>query len=196
MVGVIITFITAPSEAAPYFSCLGSCIKPNYNDEESTYIYLPLILIIPFTIIAITTTWTFVFTQVFLRKNLKRHRETLNDDNFTTQKKKYISRIKNLVGIFGVLLVSNILFMFPLLLGTLFSSTSAFEEIPKGLTIFMFVFFLFSFVSNPIIQAYFRRDLKESFMQMWKKLCLTKSFCVAASTSKNEESVTRESHNM
>ena len=113
-------------EAAPYFSFLGSCIKPDYSDGESAYIYFPLITIIPFIFIAIMTNWKSIFTQEFRRKI---YEETLNDNNFTTQKKKDISHIKKLVEIFGLLLVvSNILFTFTLLLGTHFSSTGTFER--------------------------------------------------------------------
>ena len=83
--------------------------------------------------------------------------------------------------------------MFPLLLATLFSSNGAFGEVPKEVTLFVFAFFLFSFVSNPIIQAYFRRELTESFVRLWKKLDL-KSFCNTTNISKNETNM--ESRNM
>ena len=60
--------------------------------------------------------------------------------------------------------------MLPLLLFILISSTGAIEEGPKEVTAFVFIFFLFSVVANPIIQAYFRRDLTEAFMKIWQKL--------------------------
>ena len=134
--------------------------------------YLPLVLLIPFLIITVTTIATFIYTRFILKKNLERHKQTLNTINLEMQKNIYSERIKNLIGIFGLLLISNFLFFLPFLSAVIAAATVGLNRVPSQLSASGFVFHLFSNVMNPVIQAWFIKDLVATLKGGFCKFCV------------------------
>ncbi len=147
---------------------LGGCVAIFIGHR--TYVLLQALhAIIPVSIIVVTTVWTFLSTRGFLKKHLKRQQSSLNADNFRVQKQIYSVKIKNLIGIFGTLLVFNFLSWMPYILVSLVGVAVGLDKVPNQVYATGFVLLLFSNVSNPIIQTYFRKDLLNALR---KVLCL------------------------
>ena len=113
-------------------------------------VHLSIVVII----IVITSLWTFLFSYCFLKKTLRRHETNLNLENFDVQKSLYTKRVKNLIGIFGALLLCNTV-----------------SYLPPELNITNLILWLFNSVTNPVVQIYFRKELYDSLNAMFKLLC-------------------------
>ncbi len=165
---VVLKVIDLLSSLAPYYGDgvgdydwsrrLGSCFAIFVGHR--TYVLLQAIhALIPLSTIVITTIWTFVFTRGFLRKNLKRQRTMLSIEGYQVQKNIYNIRVKNLIGIFGSLMLFNFISWMPYVIVSLIGLGIGLDKIPNQIYSAAFVIFLFTNVSNPIIQIYFRKDL-------------------------------------
>ena len=172
ILGIIMYYATGVLRTNVWFPYLGGCIKVDLSRKNVWFIYTPLIFLIPSMIIVITTVSTFLFTRGFLRKNLKRHQRTLNEENFVAQKNIYSARIKNLIGIFGALLISNFLFLFPFVIVVAVTEAVGFYKIPKEVATAIFVLLLFNNVIHPGIQVFFRKDLTLILKKFFQKLQL------------------------
>jgi len=159
---------------------LGGC-SPIFPGNRIYVLLQALHALIPLTIIIVTTLWTFLSTRGFLRKHLKRQKSSLNTEDFRVQKEIYSERVKNLIGIFGTLLLFNFLSWLPYIAVSLVGVAVGLEKVPNQVYAAGFVLFIFSNVSNPVIQTYFRKELLET---------LRKTFCfyTATATSRTLES--------
>ena len=164
---------------------LGTCIIGFVNGGWT--VYLPLTLLIPYITITITTIATFIFTRLTLKKNMKRHKQTLNTENLKIQKSIYSERIKNLIGIFGVLLLSNFILILPFLAAVIAALTIGVNQVPSKLTVSLFVVNLFSYVANPLIQACFIRDLFATFKEGFYNLHVKCTTVKGVITEQNNE---------
>lgn len=153
-------------------------------------IILSIFSIIPFTIISVTSIWTFLFTHGFLRKNLRRHKRTLNAENLEAQKHIYSERVRNLIGIFGMLLLFNVLTLSPFLVASIVGLIVGLDRVPRQVYASVFVLLLFNNVSNPIIQAYFRKDLLDTLK---KYLMRVKMICKMRRVEDQQVVMTRKS---
>jgi len=160
---------------APYYSNsigeydwsrrLGSCF-PIFLGHR-TYVLLQAIhAIVPLTVITITTLWTFIFTRNYMRRNLGRQQSVLNAESYKEQREIYESRVKNMIGIFGALLLFTLLSWAPYIVVSLIGVVIGLDRIPNQVYACNFVIFLFSYVSNPIVQMYFRKDLLRCCLRM------------------------------
>ena len=122
------------------------------------------------TIIVVPTIWTFLFTHGFIKKDMKRHRDTLNKESYAVQKHVYSTKFKNLIGIFGTLLLFNAVAWVPLILTGITAIIIGFYNVPVQLYATTFVLFLTNNVSSPIIQSYFRKDLFNSLKRIFYKI--------------------------
>ena len=122
-------------------------------------IYFSILALIPFGIIIVTSIWTFVFTRAFLKRDLQRQTDFLNREHMDAQKSVYTERMRNLVGIFGALLVCNLLTLSPYIAASLVGFVIGFENLPAELYASVFIVYLLTTVTNPVIQVYFRKDL-------------------------------------
>ncbi len=158
--------VDVPFALAPYYglgtyrwsSRIGSCIPfwNGYRDMLPIWIHSILI----FTIIVTSSVWTFVFTRGFLKRNLKRHEENLNSQNLDIQKQIYSKRVKNLFGICGAFILSNLLSRLPYsCIGVVRMIAGSYDVIPNKYYASTFVLYLLNVCVNPIIQIYFRKDL-------------------------------------
>ena len=85
------------------------------------------------------------------------------------QKNIYNSRMKNLMGIFGMLLLFHFISWSLYFVAIIYTIVLSWEQTPSQLVASSFVLFLFNNISNPIIQIFFRSDLRESLQAI---LCL------------------------
>ena len=149
---------------------VGGCL-PLFEEHKLYVLLQALHSLIPLSIIAITSTWTFAFTRGFLKMNLKRQKTMLSTASFVEQKHIYSVQVKNLIGIFGSLFLFSFLSWIPFLLISAVGLGIGFQNIPDPVYAGGYILFHFSNVSNPIIQTYFRKDLSDSLkaiLCMWK----------------------------
>ena len=110
-------------------------------------VYITLLSAIVLGIIFITSIWTFCFTRRFFK-----------DQSVIAGESVYASKKKRLFGIFGsMLLIYGICFI-P---GILYFLLHLFiVDVPLWLNLFATICFLFITVANPVIQSYFRPEIK------------------------------------
>ena len=138
--------------------------KSNVDVLVVSSVHLSFVVII----IAITSLWTFLFTYCFLKKTLRRHETNLNLENFDVQKSLYTKRVKNLIGIFGALLLCNTVSWLPTIISNILSYI---VDLPPELDITSLILWLSNSVTNPVVQIYFRKELSDSLTAMFKLLC-------------------------
>ena len=129
-------------------------------------IYTLLLAVILLGIIFVTSVWTFCFTCRFI-----------NNQSVTAGESVYASRKKRLFGIFGSMLIVYIICFIPSLLET---SLQRFIELSAAGEKVSIVFFIFITIANPIVQAYFRPEIKSVILSQ----CPFLSACVCCSCSR------------
>ena len=109
-------------------------------------IYVILLLVTIVEIILVTSVWTFCFTCHFI-----------NNQSVTAGESVYASRKKRLFGIFGSMLIVYIICFFSIII---YFVLDVFIEVPEEYGLVATVCFVFITVANPIVQAYFRPEIK------------------------------------
>ena len=128
-------------------------------------IYVILLSVIIDGIIFVTSVWTFYFTCRFI-----------NNQSETAGESVYASRKKRLFGIFGSMLIVYIICFIP---GILYFIFDMFIEVPEEYGLVTNACFLFITIANPIVQAYFRPEIKSVLLSR----CPLLSACVCCSCS-------------
>ena len=129
-------------------------------------IYFILLLATIVGIIVVTSVWTFCFTCRFI-----------NNQSVTAGESVYASRKKRLFGIFGSMLTVYIICFIPNII--FFFLDLFIEVVPVEGDIVATVCFLFITIANPIVQAYFRPEIKRVIFSR----CPFLSACVCCSCS-------------
>ena len=129
-------------------------------------IYVILFLVILVGIILVTSVWTFCFTCHFI-----------NNQSVTAGESVYASRKKRLFGIFGSMLIVYIICFIP---GIIYFILDLFIEVPEEYGLVATVCFVFITIANPIVQAYFRPEIKSVLLSH----CPLLSSCVCCSCSR------------
>ncbi len=149
--------------------------------------------LIPLTTITVTSVWTFIFTRGYLRRHLREERaQSLSlkrKNSGETQNSIYSEKIRNLFGVFGLLLLFNILTSLPYISASVIGLIIGLENIPDQVYTTVFIMFLLSNVTNSIIQAYFRKELLDAVKDLCRKVC----FC-CMKEQKFETSIVSRSH--
>ena len=153
---------------------IGGCV-PNWVDNANYAIYFTALAVIPFTIISITSIWTFVFTRAFISRHLQRQKDVLNTKELKAQKSIYSEKMRNLVGIFGALLICNMISWSPYFVTSIISLIVGSENLPATLYASVSILYLFTNVTNPIIQIYFRKDLLDKLKTIVGCKCVKSS---------------------
>ena len=109
-------------------------------------IYVILLLVTIVGIIFVTSVWTFCFTCCFI-----------NNQSVTAGESVYASRKKRLFGIFGSMLIVYIICFFPIII---YFILDMFIEVREEYGLVATVCFVFITIANPIVQAYFRPEIK------------------------------------
>jgi hypothetical protein len=142
-----------------YSPSVGTCL-PIWIGETGFVIYFTIIGSFLFLIIIVTSVWTFCFTRKFIqrqRDNVMSSSTLALDD---AGSHVYHSRIRNLIGIFGLLLVVYLVCFSPYVIISFVGFIIDFDNIPRPLFTFSFIFFLLNISASPLVQVYFRRDIK------------------------------------
>jgi hypothetical protein len=145
----------------------GTC-NPIWDGNPGFAAYCFVIFLIIIVVIAITSIWTFCFTRKFLKNQSEVAGNSL-----------YASKKKRLIGIFGAMLLVYVFCYAPGLIGTILS--------PLGITngeIFVTIAICFQFitVASPLVQSYFRPDIKQALVSLYQKI-IKKRTPVASGTS-------------
>ena len=101
---------------------------------------------------------------------MRRHRQILNSKNLEVQKRIYSERIRNLTRIFGMLILFNMFTALPFIITSIVGLIIGLDRMPPQIYASVFVLFLFSNVTNPIIQAYFRKDLYDTIKKYFTRV--------------------------
>lgn len=109
---------------------------------------------------------------------------TQNESELLQQEKSlYNVRIRNLIGVFGMLLIVNIITFSPFIIATVVGLIIGLDNIsPAAYTTVLLLFLLNNF-TNSIIQAYFRQDLRQfltkTSSKLFKRLLMVcSSYCI------------------
>ena len=138
-----------------------------------------------------------MFTHGFLRKALLRQREL-----YTTSAEAHVyqQKIRNLVGIFGALLAVNLFSWFSYVFPPVFYALIGdnISEVPVEIDAALFIFSFFNTVANPILQMYFRPDIRKTFNNILRVPKRGRKFSIKRKSegnnkNKNEDSLTNSS---
>ncbi|XP_011406445.1 PREDICTED: probable G-protein coupled receptor 52 [Amphimedon queenslandica] len=148
-----LTFITTFFGIGGFvFTTLGSC-GPKFKDETGFTILLLAIFFPEISIVIVTSVWTYCFTKKFIREHAQ-----LAENNV------YVSKNRRLTGIFGLMLIAYVICYVPSLIPIILNQ---FHDVPAMWIAFGLVCILAMTFINPIIQSFFRREVKEEI----KKFC-------------------------
>ena len=132
-----------------YDDAYGSCV-PLWQGNTAYVLYMLIISLLCCTVILVTSIWTFCFTRKFIK-----------DQSQISGENVYVSRKKRLFGIFGsMLLVYGICFLPSLISGGITSAVI----LPDPVYAVNMVTFQFITVASPLVQSYFRPDIKAAIL--------------------------------
>ena len=147
-------FIDGSGIAYWYVATLGACNALTISRAMAVIRFLVILILL--SIIVITSVWTFCFTRKFM-----------NNQSMIVGESVYASKKKRLFGIFGsMLLVYGICFI-P---GAFLSSFIAILDAPDTLIISSLVFFILALVLSPVVQSYFRPEIKSVIVRICRKM--------------------------
>ena len=137
-----------------YANWIGFC-SPLWNGIGYV-MYTLVFMFLLFSVIIITSVWTFCFTRRFITQQSQ-----ISNDNVYAVKKKL------LFGIFGSMLFVYGICFTPAVFGIILASLL--DEVPTLFFVTDYICFLFITVANPIVQAYFRPEIKCTFVSLYQK---------------------------
>ncbi len=144
----------------------GGCLSFVLHDSRALTIVFMVYSVFLLIMILVTTLWTFLFTRGFLKRVLNRNTDTQFSDQ---EQSDYNRRVRSLVGIFGALLIVNIFswisYVFPPVFYALIGDENA-SIVPVEVDVVLFIFSLTNTVANPVIQIYFRREMRHILVKM------------------------------
>ena len=150
--------------------------------SQSPYIYIALInsiiTVAPVITIAVTTVWTFISTRRFIRNDHQQRVDAIGtqEEAVEIENGLYTRRIKNLFGIFSLLLISQIISNLPLAIIIAGSAGGYNDKLPSWYVYCAILLLNFGCISNPAIQCYFRKDLTDAIKNVYSKLsCFSSS---------------------
>ena len=126
----------------------------------------------PVIVIAVTTVWTFISTHRFIRNDHQQRVDAIGtqEEAVEIENDLYTRQIKNLFGIFGLLLISQILSILPQVTIIMAGVIASYEQFPSWYYFVSILFNYFGCISNPAIQCYFRKDQSDKIKRYYAKL--------------------------
>uniref|UniRef100_A0A1X7V7V6 G-protein coupled receptors family 1 profile domain-containing protein n=1 Tax=Amphimedon queenslandica TaxID=400682 RepID=A0A1X7V7V6_AMPQE len=121
-------------------------------------VYFILLLAIVLGIIFILSLWTFCFTRRFFK-----------DQSVIAGESVYASKKKRLFGIFGCMLLIHGICFIP---GVLYFLLLLFIDVPLWLNFAAIICFHFVTVANPVMQSYFRPEIKSVLFRRPLHICV------------------------
>ena len=145
----------------------GGCLSFILQDNLPLTVFFIAYSLTLLSIIVVTTIWTFAYTRRVLKKSWQLKMEV--GDQYL-KKQVYFRKVRSLMGIFGALLIANAFSWVPYLVPVLYSLASVdLNKIPVEVDAVLFILSLSNNVTNPVIQIYFRMDLRESTQQLFRR---------------------------
>uniref|UniRef100_A0A1X7TU63 G-protein coupled receptors family 1 profile domain-containing protein n=1 Tax=Amphimedon queenslandica TaxID=400682 RepID=A0A1X7TU63_AMPQE len=137
----------------------GSCV-PLWV-EIGFIIYSVTISLLVIAVIVITSVWVFCFTRIFIKVHPEVEVPADPDTVICLSKKK------RLFGIYGSMLLAYTVCFAPTLISSIISSSI---DIPGEVFFLNVITFFLITVVSPLIQSYFRKDIKEVIVLCYKKI--------------------------
>lgn len=131
----------------------GACV-PQFEGEVIYVVIALTLVIIQICIIIVTSTWTYCFTRKFIWEHSQ-----LADD-------VYVSKNRRLVGIFCAMLIGYVICFLPPVVVTFLSQIF---DLNWKHYISSLILFLMVNTVNPVIQSYFRPDIKKVLVKFYHK---------------------------
>ena len=148
-----------------YIANVNFCISARYVGV-GIVILSNIVTVIPVIIITVTTAWTFLSTCRFIKSNHRRRVDAIGSREEVAREMEdnlYTKQIKNLFGIFSMLLISQVVSQVPQVVVIILSTTLGPQNLPPRYSFASALFFYIGSITNPIIQSYFRKDLSDTF---------------------------------
>ena len=163
-----------------FIACCGVCV-PKWAGEPDYIIYILIIYITCITSIVVASIWTCLFTRKFLSRDERRTK-------FVSQNSRrdvYSTKNTRLVGLFGMIVIVHVVCYTP---GIFASALELFVSVPVQLYTTMYVMFLLVASLSPLVQSFFRRDIREAMERIIcckkpQRLAVNRSFLSNSSTS-------------
>ena len=154
---------------------VGGC-SPQTAGQGAYILLVVLMSLIPLSIVIVTTLWTFIYTRNFLKKTMERQTSGIQScDKLSIQQSIYSKKVKNLVGIFGALLLSYLISWPLYLISSIAVIVVGVKNFPSETYAVTIVIFLLQNTMAPLIQIYFRQDLLDSLRAILRALNCYKS---------------------
>ena len=138
-----------------YDDTFGPC-NPTHRNTFAFALYIGIIFLTMIFVIIVTSTWTFCFTRVFLKGQ-----STIAGESVYSAKKK------RLFGIFGSMLLVYVICYLP---GAIHLALIPFIDTSFELFATSTACYHFITVANPIIQSYFRPEIKSAFISFCRRM--------------------------
>ena len=148
--------------AYEFSTSFGTCVT-GWQGQTGYSIFISLVILILVGSIIVTTIWTLCFTRKYLR-------DKATGPILTKGSNIYASQQRRLIGLFGMLILVHLLCYTPALIVVFIG---LFTIIPSEAYAVIFILYLLLTSLIPIIQSFFRRDIKEAISKI-KPKCLNK----------------------
>ena len=128
--------------------------------------------LVPFTTIIVTSVWTFLATRKFIKRRHDDRMFVIITSNTREQERSvYSNSYRNLIGIFGALTLVNVLSFLPYIIVSVaeFFTAAGYDNIPHPIYSTVLVMYLLSNIFNPIVQSYFRQELRGAVSSCLRK---------------------------
>ncbi|XP_011405490.2 PREDICTED: G-protein coupled receptor 161-like [Amphimedon queenslandica] len=142
-------------EELTYDDTFGPCY-PSYLNTLAYALFIGIIFVTMIAIIVVTCTWTFCFTRKFLK-----------DQSIIAGESVYSAKKRRLFGIFGSMLLVYIICFTP---GGIHLALIPIIDTPFGLYATSLASYHFITIANPLVQSYFRPEIKSVFVSAYHKM--------------------------
>ena len=150
--------------AYEFTSSIGTCI-PGWEGQVGYSIFIFLLIIIHIGSIIVTTIWTLCFTRKYLKNTATSPVPTDTQGNNV-----YASQQRRIIGLFGMLILVHLLCYIPALIVVFIALFTGLPSVPYAVVL---IFYLLLTSLIPLVQSFFRRDVRESVVKI-KRKCLNK----------------------
>ena len=137
------------------YAIYGSCV-PTFEGQFGYVVLMLTVFIALSCIIIVPSVWTYCFTRKFIQEHSQ-----LADSSV------YVSRKRRLIGIFGAMLIVYLVCFSP---GFIFGFLSQIYDLHDLSYAIALSFFMTVTIINPIIQSYFRPDIKNTLGTFCQKV--------------------------
>ena len=142
-----------------FSTSFGTCVT-GWQGQTGYSIFMSLVILILVGSIIVTSIWTLCFTRKYLRDKATGPVHT-QDSNHV-----YASQQRRLIGLFGMLILVHLLCYTPALIVIL---VELFTVSPSEAYATVYVLYLLLTSLIPLIQSFFRRDIKEAIVKIKTK---------------------------